>query len=562
MLAEHVKDHCSTPSNYIRRASRASTNFESFHEVVLTPGDLSSFELVLKPQGIVVHLLDYQTEVSFALQDDDIVVTVNEEAVENSELGLADACAGLKSTVPTISLVVKRANLIGSFRTADDADDEFGKDSKSARPSIEGPKEPSDDAILPSVRIQPATPLFPSSSHFTVDIAAAPTDSSLVFTPETSPLPAVEACKVDGSAVLKHRSPLLLRRGVGGFSPVTTGPSSPASSLTIASLMMRRGDSEFSLDSDTTLGSISSSDEFVSSKKGPSMWRKARKIVHVMNFRRKKYPWVQLAGHSDGFKVTDNQSWIHKKGSKYEKLAFTNLMSDVLKPFVPEFLGAVVEHDAEYLQIENLISSFESPNIMDCKMGCRTYLESETDTVTLRKDLLAKMVQIDPHEPSEEEKLNGITKLRYMKFRDDATSSRTLQFRIDACKTRHTESYSLKRLNERTEIMRLFHAFVTNGTNEDKVITSILTRLHALRSTLVQSEFFRHHEVIGSSLLFACDVKGKTGVWMIDFAKTIPREVEIQHNFPWIPSTGSYEDEYLLGLDHVIELFTELRDSI
>jgi hypothetical protein len=74
-----------------------------------------------------------------------------------------------------------------------------------------------------------------------------------------------------GTAVLKHRSPLLLRRGVRGFSPVTAGPPSPASSLTIANLMLRRvgsGDNEFSLDSDTTLGSISSSDEFVSSQKG------------------------------------------------------------------------------------------------------------------------------------------------------------------------------------------------------------------------------------------------------------------------------------------------------
>jgi hypothetical protein len=30
-------------------------------------------------------------------------------------------------------------------------------------------------------------------------------------------------------------------------------------------------------------------------------------------------------------------------------------------------------------------------------------------------------------------------------------------------------------------------------------------------------------QLVGSSLLFACDVHGNTGVWMIDFAKTIDR---------------------------------------
>ena len=45
----------------------------------------------------------------------------------------------------------------------------------------------------------------------------------------------------------------------------------------------------------------------------------------------------------------------------------------------------------------------------------RTYLESEVDTVKKRKDLLEKMLAIDPHAATPEEKENGITKLRYMK---------------------------------------------------------------------------------------------------------------------------------------------------
>lgn len=45
-------------------------------------------------------------------------------------------------------------------------------------------------------------------------------------------------------------------------------------------------------------------------------------------------------------------------------------------------------------------------------MGVRTFLESEVAKTKLRKDLLEKMMKLDPNEPTEEERLNGITKLR------------------------------------------------------------------------------------------------------------------------------------------------------
>ncbi len=45
----------------------------------------------------------------------------------------------------------------------------------------------------------------------------------------------------------------------------------------------------------------------------------------------------------------------------------------------------------------------------------RTWLENEVDSVTCRLDLLAKMMDIDPNEPTAEERQRGVTKLRYMK---------------------------------------------------------------------------------------------------------------------------------------------------
>ena len=44
--------------------------------------------------------------------------------------------------------------------------------------------------------------------------------------------------------------------------------------------------------------------------------------------------------------------------------------------------------------------------------GVRTFLESEVTKSSKRMDLLQKMVELDPDEPTEDERQTGITKLR------------------------------------------------------------------------------------------------------------------------------------------------------
>lgn len=64
-------------------------------------------------------------------------------------------------------------------------------------------------------------------------------------------------------------------------------------------------------------------------------------------------------------------------------------------------------------------------------------------------------------------------------------------------------------------------------------------------------------QVIGSSLLFVHD-KHNASVWLIDFAKTIilPSDVKINHASEWI--VGNHEDGYLIGLNNLIDVFSEM----
>lgn len=88
-----------------------------------------------------------------------------------------------------------------------------------------------------------------------------------------------------------------------------------------------------------------------------------------------------------------------------------------------------------------------------------------------------------------------------------------------------------------------------------------IQRLKAIRSALMNSQFFATHEVVGSSLLFVHDAR-HAGVWMIDFAKTLPLPKDlpnIKHNAEW--QVGNHEDGYLIGVNNLISIFEDIVDE-
>ncbi|XP_073834741.1 uncharacterized protein [Musca autumnalis] len=303
--------------------------------------------------------------------------------------------------------------------------------------------------------------------------------------------------------------------------------------------------------------------------KKPSGWRKIRNIVQwtpfFQTYKKQRYPWVQLAGHQGNFKAGTEQGTVLKKLCPKEEDCFHILMKDVLRPYVPEYKGQVTSEDGElYLQLQDLLSDFYQPCVMDCKIGVRTYLEEELSKAKekpkLRKDMYEKMIQIDPNAPSEEEhKAKGVTKPRYMVWRETISSTATLGFRIEGIKKSDgTSTKDFKTTKSREQIKAAFKEFVSGFPH---AMPRYLQRLRAIRATLECSDFFRSHEVIGSSLLFVHDRK-QANVWLIDFAKTVhlPENHFISHSSTW--KVGNHEDGYLIGINNLIEIYTELEMEI
>ncbi|XP_021706254.1 inositol-trisphosphate 3-kinase A isoform X2 [Aedes aegypti] len=301
----------------------------------------------------------------------------------------------------------------------------------------------------------------------------------------------------------------------------------------------------------------------------PSGWRKLRNIVQwtpfFQTYKKQRYPWVQLAGHQGNFKAGPDQGTVLKKLCPKEEKCFKVLMKDVLRPYVPEYKGHVNSDDGEstYIQLQDLLTDFYQPCVMDCKIGVRTYLEEELSKAKekpkLRKDMYEKMIQIDPNAPTEEEhRAKGVTKPRYMVWRETISSTSTLGFRIEGIKKSDgTSSKDFKTTKSREQIIEAFREF-TEGFPH--ALPKYIQRLKAIRATLSYSDFFKRHEVIGSSLLFVHD-RHNASVWLIDFAKTVtlPDKVDITHENKW--KVGNHEDGYLIGINNLIDIFQEVHDA-
>uniref|UniRef100_A0A3Q3SX28 Kinase n=1 Tax=Mastacembelus armatus TaxID=205130 RepID=A0A3Q3SX28_9TELE len=255
---------------------------------------------------------------------------------------------------------------------------------------------------------------------------------------------------------------------------------------------------------------------------------------------RRQGSWVQLGGHQGNFQLSERGE-VLKLYSELEAKCLDCLMRDPLRSFVPQYHGLVTRGEHRYIRLEDLLSGLRGPVIMDCKMGVRTYqveeLTKAQTKATLRSDMYQKMVKIDPSAPSEEEHAKkGVTKWRYLQWRDTNSSTATLGFRIEGIMV------SVKKSEITPLTYKAYHS-----------------RLLDLSDALMNSTFFRTHEMIGSSLLFVHDQSCKASVWMIDFGKTtlVPDTSELQHDVPW--AEGSREDGYLIGLTSLI---TSLRPTM
>lgn len=209
-----------------------------------------------------------------------------------------------------------------------------------------------------------------------------------------------------------------------------------------------------------------------------------------------------------------------------------------------------------YLELQNLLHGFHNPAVMDIKMGRRTFLESEVTNDTLRPDLYRKMAAVDATAPTDaEHRAGAITKLRYMLFREQASSSQHHGFRVEALKQRHQRPVTdLQTMKCGVQVDETIERFVAGQAD---VTGELIVRLRAMRTLIERSAFFGEHEVVGSSVFIVYDAD-RVGAWLIDFAKCrrLPAGVRVDHRRPWV--RGNHEEGLLHGFDELIGVFERI----
>jgi len=254
--------------------------------------------------------------------------------------------------------------------------------------------------------------------------------------------------------------------------------------------------------------------------------------------------------------------------------------SERIGDFVSELHGMVERDGKPNFKLTNMLSPFENPRLMDCKIGVRCFEESILKpNEKLRADLYERWSKMDATVLTAEEHARGsITKSRWMALRDSRSSTQTLGFRIDAVATPHghktADDSELFRVREDDEVLAALRSFLpwvdecaqatataTQGRCHPREIArDILARLLSLEVALRQWGAFRQFEFVGSSLFFLADATGRSDVKMIDFGVTTPvQNGTLQHDQPWVQ--GNHEDGYLTGVHNLQRLWRQLVEE-
>jgi hypothetical protein len=224
-------------------------------------------------------------------------------------------------------------------------------------------------------------------------------------------------------------------------------------------------------------------------------------------------------GHVNNFKRKPNGTLL-KLTEARERTVYDALRNSELKPWLPKMLGAQAATGKRVvLTLEDLTFGMKRPCVMDVKMGSRNFTEDEAHKKgeKPRPDMLQKMVKIKPDAATEEEKAaGGVTKLRYLRFRDDESSSATLGFRVDNVQL--SEQYdssdvpdirSLALVKTRARIRAVVCAYVQKCP---ELLISFVQQLRDLRATLAASDAFATHCCTGGS----GSKRGRAGCGVLD----------------------------------------------
>jgi len=280
-----------------------------------------------------------------------------------------------------------------------------------------------------------------------------------------------------------------------------------------------------------------------------------------------------ISGHVANFRRNIERGTLSKltpasEGARYKVLLDAD---DGVGKYLPKLIDMKQSTGRRViLEMEDLTHDVGGACLMDIKMGTRTFTEEDVASMSLRDDLLSKMKKMNPEAVTPaDEAAGGITKLRYLQFREEATTTKELGFRIDAVQLAAEapqagavpDAEALRStINTVEKVRETIELYVQK---RPEIISTVLPKLRQLRKDLETCATFQAHEFVRTSVLLVySNATNACTVHIIDLTRVseLPPGKKINHLDEWKP--GNHEDGYLVGLDNLIRTFEEVLANL
>ena len=249
----------------------------------------------------------------------------------------------------------------------------------------------------------------------------------------------------------------------------------------------------------------------------------------------------------------DHPRWLLKPALEKEELALAAInRCDEARLVTQGFKGVhIMADNRRFLVLENLEIGHEDWIAVDIKMGTHSYNPlGEPKLDTPRRDLRQKLLMVAPDEVTVAEKLAGVTKRRYLDFRDNGTTTRRLGYRIESVRYEHGDAsiegkFNKYKHSDSTDEARRVMDELTRGSA--LIRGDVIERLEFMYEQFSTSAFMASHCVVGSSVTIYV---GRTtvSVTACDFGKVTATDRPVARR-----SDEPGHDGFMLGLRNLIE---------
>mmetsp|Transcript_29000 Transcript_29000/g.76882 ORF Transcript_29000/g.76882 Transcript_29000/m.76882 type:complete len:246 (+) Transcript_29000:394-1131(+) len=238
--------------------------------------------------------------------------------------------------------------------------------------------------------------------------------------------------------------------------------------------------------------------------------------------------------------------------------------------------------------MQDLVADMTVPCALSLIMGTRTATPEDFNPPARDHGvpkLLASMSSIDASAPTmEEHNAGSVTKLRYLSFLDESTSTTSLGFRIDAGKTvvgaggskREAETLPLPKgrtlatLKDEADIIAVLCTFLRNDAS---LAQAFLQKLEKLKDALSRSAFFPKHAFLRTTMLLVFDdasreafgkheLKAELKIMNFADAYALPNGQEVDHTATWDGTAASHADGFLTGMQSVARLLEQVAKKL